>query len=73
VNELREYGIEFVDLSTVKNMDAVVLAVAHTEFKGLSMSDFDGFYGEGKKLLIDVKGLLNRKKYEDAGYSYWRL
>jgi UDP-N-acetyl-D-galactosamine dehydrogenase len=69
----RLYGIEFEDLCNVKNMDAVVLAVAHTEFKGLSMSDFDGFYGEGKKIFIDVKGLLNRKEYEEAGYSYWRL
>jgi UDP-N-acetyl-D-galactosamine dehydrogenase len=58
----RLYGIEFVDLCTVKNMDAVVLAVTHTEFKRLSIHDFDGFYGEGKKNLIDVKGLLNRRE-----------
>jgi UDP-N-acetyl-D-galactosamine dehydrogenase len=69
----RLYGIEFVDLCTVKNMDAVVLAVAHTEFKRLSIHDFDGFYGKGKKILIDVKGLLNRREYENVGYIYWRL
>ena len=67
------YGIEFVDIGTIQNMDAVVLAVAHTEFKNLAMSDIDSLYGDGKKVLIDVKGLLNRKEYEDAGYSYWRL
>jgi UDP-N-acetyl-D-galactosamine dehydrogenase len=67
------YGVEFVDIGTIKNMDAVVLAVAHTEFKNLSMQDMDALYGEGKKVLIDVKGLLNRKEYEAAGYSYWRL
>jgi UDP-N-acetyl-D-galactosamine dehydrogenase len=62
-----------VDISTIENMDAVVLAVAHTEFKNLSMSDMNALYGDGKKVLIDVKGLLNRKEYEAAGYSYWRL
>jgi UDP-N-acetyl-D-galactosamine dehydrogenase len=67
------YGVEFVDISTIENMDAVVLAVAHTEFKNLSMSDMNALYGDGKKVLIDVKGLLNRKEYEAAGYSYWRL
>ena len=67
------YGVEFVEMSTVKNMDAVVLAVAHTEFKRLTMSDIDSMYGEGQKVMIDVKGLLNRKEYESAGYSYWRL
>ena len=60
-------------MSVIKNMDAVVLAVAHNAFKELSMSDIDVLYGEGKKILVDVKGLLNRKKYEEAGYSYWRL
>ena len=69
----RLYGVAFADMSVIKNMDAVVLAVAHNAFKELSMSDIDVLYGEGKKILVDVKGLLNRKKYEEAGYSYWRL
>ena len=67
------YGIEFVDMSTIKDMDAVVLAVAHSEFSNFKMADVDNFFGEGKKVLIDIKGLLNRKEYENAGYSYWRL
>lgn len=57
---------------TSTTQDAVILAVAHTEFKSLSMTDIDKLYGEGRRL-IDVKGLLNRKEYEDAGYCYWRL
>lgn len=69
----RLYGIEFVDMNTMKNMDAVVLAVAHSEFKALTMADIDAMFGEGEKVLVDVKGLLNRKEYEEAGYSYWRL
>lgn len=67
------YGIEFVDMNTIKDMDAVILAVAHDSFSSLSMADMDKFFGEGKKVLLDIKGLLNRKEYEDAGYSYWRL
>jgi UDP-N-acetyl-D-galactosamine dehydrogenase len=67
------YDVEFVNISTIQNMDVVILAVAHTEFKNLSMRDIDALYGEGEKVLIDIKGLLNRKEYEAAGYSYWRL
>ncbi len=69
----QHYGIEFVDVNTIKDMDAVILAVAHDSFSNLSMADMDKFFGEGKKVLLDIKGLLNRKEYEDAGYSYWRL
>lgn len=69
----RLYGVEFVSFEDVKNMDAVVLAVAHNEFKNLTMDELDGLFGSGKKVLLDLKGLLNRKEYENAGYCYWRL
>lgn len=69
----RLYGVEFVSFEDVKNMDAVVLAVAHDEFKNLTMDELDGLFGSGKKVLLDLKGLLNRKEYENAGYCYWRL
>ena len=69
----RLYGIEFVDMDQITAMDAVVLAVAHEEFKDLEMASVDALFGEGKKILLDLKGLLDRKAYEDAGYCYWRL
>lgn len=69
----RLYGIEFVDISTVRDMDAVVLAVAHDEFKQLTMTNIDAMYGVGQKIMIDIKGMLDRKYYETAGYIYWRL
>lgn len=67
------YGIRFVDIKNIKNMDAVILAVAHTEFSSFSIEQMNGLYGEGKKVLLDLKGLLDREEYENAGYSYWRL
>lgn len=69
----RLYGVDFVTMDAIKDMDAVVLAVAHTEFASLTMVQINSFFGEGKKVLLDLKGLLNRKEYEVAGYSYWRL
>ena len=67
------YDVEFVDIATIKDMDAVVLAVAHDEFADITMADMDKFFGLGQKVLLDIKGLLNRAEYEKAGYSYWRL
>lgn len=69
----RLYGIEFENIESIKEADAVVLAVAHNEFKSLSMEDINALYGEGKKIMLDLKGLLSRKEYENAGYLYWRL
>ena len=69
----RLYGVEFSGMEAVKDMDAVVLAVAHREFAGLSMETVDGWFGQGRKVLLDLKGMLDRKAYEKAGYIYFRL
>lgn len=70
----RLYGIEFVDITALKQLDAVVLAVAHDEFKRLDLKTIDALYAENaQKVLLDLKGILDRKTFEDAGYAYWRL
>lgn len=67
------YGVEFAEINTIKNMDAVILAVAHKEFASLTIGQINNFFGVGKKIMLDIKGILNRAEYEVAGYSYWRL
>ena len=69
----RLYGITFADADGIRGMDAVILAVAHKEFADYNMEDMDRLYGQGTKVLLDIKGLLDRREYETAGYSYWRL
>ena len=74
VNEAKHlYGIAFTDFESIHDMDAIVLAVSHNEFKELTISQIDNLFGKGKKILIDIKGIMNRKNYEEAGYLYWRL
>lgn len=65
------YGIEFTEMNEIKDMDAVILAVAHDEFKELKKADVDKLFGAGVKVLLDVKGILNPSDYSD--YSFWRL
>lgn len=70
----REYGIELADDSAVKDMDAIIIAVAHDQYRTIDMTTLDSMYAPGvKKVIIDVKGILNKKEYQDAGYLYWRL
>lgn len=65
------YGIGFCNMDEITGMDAIILAVAHDEFKGLEKADLDKMYGTGQKVLLDVKGILNPAEYTD--YSFWRL
>lgn len=71
----REYGVTFVDESAFEDLDAVILAVAHTRYLDMKREDIDSMYNKNnsQKVLIDIKGLLNKKEYEEAGYLYWRL
>jgi UDP-N-acetyl-D-galactosamine dehydrogenase len=71
-----EYGIELFDIKNVKDVDCIVLAVAHDVFKQMNWSEIDSLYGDFEnkdKVLIDVKSILDRKEIEEKGYSYWRL
>ncbi|NMA48153.1 MAG: nucleotide sugar dehydrogenase [Tissierellia bacterium] len=72
----QEYGIIFNELESIQDMDAIVIAVGHEQFIKLTKNDFNKLFKEGlneNKVLIDVKGIFNRKEYESAGYRYWRL
>ena len=75
-SETVKHGIDLVDINDVKDVDCLVLAVAHDAFKQMSWDDIDSLYGEfdnNEKVLIDVKSILDRKEIEEKGYSYWRL
>ncbi len=72
----RLYGTDFTPLSDIQEADAVILAVAHDAYRAMDVSDFDRLYRQipgRKKVLVDIKGLLDKKTYEAAGYIYWSL
>ena len=42
----------------------------------MNISDFDALFKNisiDKKILVDIKGILDRKEAEKKGYAYWRL
>ncbi len=69
----KEYGIDIVDFSKLSEVDGVIIAVPHNEFMNLSLCDIDKLYSEGKKVLIDIKGIFNKDDAEKDGFIYWSL
>lgn len=70
------YGIEFEDIDNMTDLDAIIIAVAHDNFKKITLTELDKFFSQRencKKVIIDVKGILNRKDIETKNYIYWRL
>jgi UDP-N-acetyl-D-glucosamine/UDP-N-acetyl-D-galactosamine dehydrogenase len=71
-----EYGIVFNDLNDIKDMDAVIVAVGHSDFLSLKPNDLNNYFKNttnDKKVLLDIKGIFNKNEYLDLGYKYWRL
>lgn len=73
---VREYGVELTKLEDIKDADCVIVAVAHNEFKALSLEDIKKLFkscNDEEKVLIDVKGLYNTAELDESGMRYWRL
>lgn len=71
-----EYGIDLVDIDDVEGADCLVFAVAHDEFKNMSLEQIEELFRDvdnSEKVIIDVKSIFDRDKIERLGYSYWRL
>jgi UDP-N-acetyl-D-galactosamine dehydrogenase len=89
----REYGIALCRLAEIKDIDAVVIAVAHNQFMSITLEKMKSFYktalndaalpetainleqdhDNNKPVLIDVKGIFDRKEARKLNYLYWRL
>lgn len=89
------YGIKLYNIEDIKDMDAIIFAVPHEEFKTINLEDIKRLYNQRwngysnaidevaatseledenpKYVLIDIKGMFNRKEAEDMNYLYWRL
>lgn len=73
----REYGVALADMEEARDADCVVIAVAHDRFRELTWQQLAGMYRQEmpaqERVLIDVKGIRDRREAQEAGYRYWRL
>ena len=70
------YGLELCRMEDIHDADCVILAVAHREYRSMSLEAIDKLYADmpaNDKVLIDVKSILDRQQVKAAGYRYWRL
>ncbi|MGM0853976.1 MAG: nucleotide sugar dehydrogenase [Bacillota bacterium] len=92
-----EYRLNLSNVEEIKEMDAVIFAVPHEEFKTMNLNDLRVFFGANEydnisamaevaatsednkyientnNVLIDIKGMFDRKEAEQLGFNYWRF
>ncbi len=67
------YGIKLETLRNLRNVHAVIVAVAHNEYRKLGLKKIAGFCEDGVPLVIDIKGMFHPEEAKDMGIRYWRL
>jgi UDP-N-acetyl-D-galactosamine dehydrogenase len=70
----QEYGIKLEDLENISNVDAIIVAVNHTEYLDFQLDDLKKYYNIAidNPVLIDVKSIFKKEEAE-KNYNYWRM
>ena len=73
---LNEYGVEITELKDISDADCIIIAVAHKEFRALSLSDIKKMYkqcSDEEKVLLDIKGIYDIEELNKSKIRFWRL
>ncbi|HAA26256.1 MAG TPA: nucleotide sugar dehydrogenase [Ruminiclostridium sp.] len=70
---MREYAIDLQDFDEVNGIDAIILAVAHKQYREIPLERLKEKYSNGTKVLVDVKSIISPKEAERQGFLYWSL
>jgi UDP-N-acetyl-D-galactosamine dehydrogenase len=65
----REYGVPLTPVAG-SEYDAIIVAVNHAEYKGMTEDDFKGMMNDDKGVLVDVKGMYKSSIHD---LEYWSL
>ena len=71
-----EYGVSITPIEEVTEVDCVIVAVAHNEFKQLGLDRIKALYKnvpDEEKVIIDVKGIYKIDDLKTSGMRWWRL
>jgi len=70
---MREYALNIQNYDEVSGVDAVILAVAHKQYREIPLERLQEKYSKGAKVLMDVKSIFMPREAEQQGFLYWSL
>ncbi|MGC4028218.1 MAG: nucleotide sugar dehydrogenase [Steroidobacteraceae bacterium] len=68
-----EYGIRLGSIDESNKVDALVVAVGHSEFRAMTPRQLRKFCSTEKPVLADIKALYSRHDAADAGFTVFRF
>lgn len=72
--EARDHcGVDLVSLKEMKDMDAVILAVAHRQYMEMGLEKVASLCRKSRPILLDIKAVFEPAQAKTMGINYWRL
>ena len=72
--EVKEnYGISLIDKKKLINLDAIIVAVGHSEYRALSIKELRNICPRENAIFGDLKSVYNKQDLQNAGYKVFRL
>lgn len=68
-----EYGISLGTIDESTQVDSLIVAVGHNEFRAMSPKQLKKLCGSGRPVLADVKALYSRHDVAEVGFTVFRL
>ncbi len=67
-----EYNLDLVESKELRNLDVLIIAVSHKNFKNFKPNELKLMFS-GSPILFDLKGIFDKHLFEREGFTYWRL
>ncbi len=67
------YGIELLELAQIKDVDGVIIAVAHQQYLEFGLSKIVAMCRGTAPMILDVKGVFGPQSAQLDKITYWRL
>ena len=70
----RVYGVDLVAPEDLGDLDCLIVAVAHDQFRRMTSEDYKRLFRPSRdeeRVLVDVKSILDKEDF--SSYRYWRL
>jgi len=68
----QEYGIHLVAEEELKNLDVLIVAIAHSAYKAKNVDQLEALFVD-KPIILDIKGFLKDNSIFNPEWVYWTL
>lgn len=69
----REYGIKMSKLEELNELDAIIVAVSHSEYRKMPLSNLLELYKDENRIIIDIKSIVDKNEAKKNNVAYWSL